>query len=139
MLGAYFENLNKLDRSYLYYSLAYENAIRLDNKDSLGHIASALTTMSLLLNNIDSVIILSDVIKPYGNSIKQDDMVLTLINEALGYYFISNYERSIDALLQLNTIFQVPKVTFILNYKFENTFIYEEKDDGYSKSNSKKT
>ncbi len=47
----YFENLNKLDRSYLYYSLAYENAIRLDNKDSLGHIASALTTMSLLLNN----------------------------------------------------------------------------------------
>lgn len=127
MLGTYFENLNKLDRSYLYYSLAYENAIRLDNKDSLGHIASALTTMSLLLNNIDSVIILSDVIKPYGDSIKQDDMVLTLINEALGYYFMNNYERSIDALLQAEHYISGPQSHFYLELQILKTHLYMKK------------
>ncbi len=66
-------------------------------------------------------------------------MVLTLINEALGYYFISNYERSIDALLQAEHYISGPQSHFYLELQiFENTFIYEEKDDGYSKSNSKK-
>jgi len=100
LLGEYFESLHQLDKSYLYFTRAYENAIRLPNKEALGEVAFRLTSIALVLKNYHSVINLSDVLKNYDYQISKVHMIKTSINESSAYYYLENYERAIDALLK---------------------------------------
>lgn len=100
LLGDHFNHLNQLERSYLYYMRAYENAVRLDKKEALGHVTEELTSIALLLHHFDSVTMLSDVLKSYGTDIHPKHLIQVVHNEAMAYYLLNNYERGIDALLQ---------------------------------------
>ncbi len=98
-LGEYFESQNNLDRSHLYYTIAYENAIRLTDKSHLGRVTLSLSSIELKLAYFNNVITITDILEHYAESIPKATMAQIYLHKSLAYYYQLDYDPAIDALL----------------------------------------